>query len=61
MAALINSPVMGISAARLREMVRVSAKAGVEQNRPRFTPDTANFFIFCAAAERLIKRIQQCS
>ena len=61
MAASINSSVMSISAARLREMVGVSVTAGVEQNRPRFTPDTANFFIFCDAAKRLIKRLQQCS
>ena len=37
----MNSPVKSISAARLREMLRESGTAGVEQKRPRFTPETA--------------------
>ncbi len=36
--ASMNSPVKSISAARLREMLRDSGTAGVEQKRPRLIP-----------------------
>ncbi len=38
----MNAPVTSISNAALRGTFRESATAGVEQNRPRFTPLTAN-------------------
>ena len=41
-AASINSPVTSISNANLRETLRDKATPGVAQNRPRFTPLTAN-------------------
>ena len=48
--ALMNSPVTSISNATLRKTLRDSATPGAEQNRPRFTPLTANFAVLAATA-----------
>jgi hypothetical protein len=49
-AASMNSPVSSISIACLRLTLRASATLGVEQNRPKFTPLTANFALSAATA-----------
>ena len=46
----MNSPVSSISIACLRPTLRASATLGVEQNRPKLTPLTANLALSAATA-----------